>query len=90
MPLLTPIDWKEKRYRGNIQNNYEKNLKKSRRRGTPMIKEMWNDAVKTIVGCGKGLLGTKTHGRSYEDDIKELSKEQMKLRLIISSSNCEY
>lgn len=54
MPLLTPIDWKEKRYRGNIQNNYEKNLKKSRRRGTQMIKEMWNDAVKTIVGCGTG------------------------------------
>lgn len=76
MPLLTPIDWKEKRYRGNIQNNYEKNLKKSRRRGTQMTKEMWNDAVKTIVGCGKGLLGTKTHGRSYEDDKRNYQKSR--------------
>ena len=47
-----------------------------------------------IVGCGKGILGTKrkvnnNHGRTYDDDI-ELSKEQKKLRLLISSSNCEY
>ena len=36
-----------------------------------------DDAVKTIVGCGKGILGTKRkvkdkHGRTYDDDIEKL------------------
>ena len=48
-----------------------------------------------IVGCGKRILGTKgkvnnNHCRTYDDDIEELSKEQKELRLIISSSKCEY
>ena len=57
--------------------------------------EKRNDIVKTIVECSKGILGTKrkvnnSHDKTYDDDIEELSKEQEKLRVIISSSNCEY
>ena len=57
--------------------------------------EKRNDIVKTIVECSKGILGTKrkvnnSHDKTYDDDIEELSKEQEKLRVIISSSNCKY
>ena len=56
--------------------------------------EKWNGAVETIIGCGEGILSTKrkvnnNHIRTYDDKIQKLSKEQKKLCLIISSSNCE-
>ena len=65
MLLLIPIDCKDKRYGGNIQN-YEKNLNKSGERSTEMTKE-------SNKGCGKGILGTKrkvnnNHGRTYDND----------------------
>ena len=45
-------------------------------------KKKWNDAVKTIVGCGKGILGIKklnnNRGKIYDDDKEEFSKEQKK------------
>ena len=42
-----------------------------------------NDALSALVW-------PKIYGRMYYDDIKKLSKEQKKLRLIFSSSNYEY
>ena len=93
MSLLITIDPKDKRYGGNIQENCEKNLKKEKEYKNDQ--EKWNDAVKTIIGCGKVILASKrklnnNYGRTHDDDIEKLSKEQKKVRLIISSSNCEY
>ena len=53
-----------------------------------------NDAVKTILECDKGILGTKrkrniNHGRNFGHDKEEISKERKKLCVMILSSNCE-
>ena len=57
-------------------------------------REKWNDAVKTIIGYGEEILGTKgkvnnNHARTYDGDIIKLSNEQKKPRLKIPSSNWE-
>ena len=98
MKFDVPIDTERLR-RWEVRRKYSEQLRKEfeeiKEKECKNDQEKCNDAVKTIVGCGKGILVTKrkvnnNHGRNYDDHIEELSKEQTKLRLIISCSNCAY
>ena len=89
MPLLIPTDCRDRRYGGHIQYNYKKNLKKSGRRSTQMIRNSRMMLLKR--SCDKGTLGNKRkvnnkHNRTYDNEIEVLSKEKKKFGLIISNS----
>ena len=89
MKFHASID-KDRLQRQEVRMQYSEQFEETREKEYTNEQEKWNGAVKTIVVCGKGILVTKrkvnnNHDRSYDDDIEEFSKEQKKLRLIISS-----
>ena len=63
MKFDCPIDT-DRLQKQKVQRKYSEQLRKEfeeiKDKKYTNVQEKWNDVVKAIVGCGKGILGTKT------------------------------